>query len=281
INGEKIDDAVILAEAERLRPEYEKTFAETPEQQREGQLAEWSKENVIERVVLRQYVEKTVADVGEAEIEKVMANLREQYSNRGEDFDQLGDEEKAGIRQDVEKQMKFEVLMQELYEKIAPPGSDEIAKFYKENIERFKTPEQIRVSHIVKHIGWQGDQAAAEKIIGQAHDELQKGALFESTALKYSDCPDKGGDLGDIVRGQMVEEFDDVVFNLSPGQVSDIFRTRFGFHIAKVYSRKQSVVQSLDQVRDVIINRLTEQKHIKALEDLLDELKSKAQIRQE
>ena len=76
----------------------------------------------------------------------------------------------------------------------------------------------------------------------------------------------------------MVEEFEDVVFNLGVGQASDIFRTRFGFHIAKVYDRKPPVIPELKEVKHQITDTLIEQAKSKAIDDFIDKLKSKAKI---
>jgi parvulin-like peptidyl-prolyl isomerase len=95
---------------------------------------------------------------------------------------------------------------------------------------------------------------------------------------KYTDCPDNGGDLGYVVRGQLVEEFEDVVFNLSPGQVSDVFRTRFGFHIAKLYDRQPPALAPLTSIRGQIVDEVKEQKREQALGDYLDGLRSKATV---
>jgi parvulin-like peptidyl-prolyl isomerase len=278
VNGEKIEDTVIQEESERLRPEYEQVFAEMAAQERESQLLDWSKENVIEKVLLRQYAEKNAGDVEESEIQAAVTSLKEEYTKRGQDFDKLSEEDKVNIRRDIELQIKIDKVLGGFYEKLPEPAPDEIEKCYRENIEHFKSPEQIRVSHIVKHISWQSDEGTAESMIRQAKEELQGGALFEAMAAKYSDCPDNGGDLGYIAKGQMVEEFEDVVFNLNPGQISDVFRTRFGFHIAKLYDRKASVTQSLGDVNESIVRELKQRKHNEAIEEFLDDLKSKAEI---
>jgi len=127
-------------------------------------------------------------------------------------------------------------------------------------------------------MNFQTDQAAANDTIAKALNELKQGALFEMVAAKYSDCPDNGGDLGFITKGQMVEEFEDVVFNMDVGEISDIFRTRFGFHIAKVYNRKPAIVPPLEEVKDRIVEKLKEQMRREAIEHFVDGLKSQATI---
>jgi parvulin-like peptidyl-prolyl isomerase len=80
------------------------------------------------------------------------------------------------------------------------------------------------------------------------------------------------------MRGQMVEEFEDVIFNLGVGQVSDIFRTRFGFHIAKVYAREPAAVAALEDVKGRITELLSEQIRSEAIDNFIDGLRNEAKI---
>jgi parvulin-like peptidyl-prolyl isomerase len=170
--------------------------------------------------------------------------------------------------------------MHQICSRVGPPDEEQIEKYYRENVEQFTTAEQIRVAHIVKHINWQMEEKEAYEVISRAKQELAGGASFESLVGRFSDCPDNGGDLGYISRGQMVEEFDDVVFNLAVGQVSGIFRTRFGFHIARVYDRKPASVRSLDEVREYAQREVKKQMQTDAIHAFIDQLKEKADIKE-
>jgi parvulin-like peptidyl-prolyl isomerase len=78
----------------------------------------------------------------------------------------------------------------------------------------------------------------------------------------------------------MVTEFDAVVFALEPGQVSDIFRTQFGYHIAKVYDRKPEGIRPLADVSGNIETLLFQQKKQRRIEQYIDSLRAKADIQQ-
>ena len=125
---------------------------------------------------------------------------------------------------------------------------------------------------------WRTDEKTAFQAISQADNELKNGAAFEIVVEKYTDCADQGGDLGSISRGQMVEEFEDIVFNLGVGQVSEVFRTRFGFHIAKVYGRYPPAVPDFEEVKDRITKILREQMRENTIHEFIDSLKNKAKI---
>ena len=278
VNGQKIDDVEIQQEAERLRPDYERVFTQMPQKERETQLLEWSKENVIERVLINQQAQKTGKPVPDNELEAALDKVKEQYLSKGPDTVALSMEEQTKIKKDIEMHLKIERLLAEVCKDVSEPSNEDVLNFYNENKDQLKSEEQIRVSHIVKHMNFQTDQAAANDLIAKAMNELKNGAIFEMVAAKYSDCPDNGGDLGLITRGKMVEEFDDVVFNMDVGQISDIFRTRFGFHIAKVCDRKPEAIPPLEEIKEQVVEKLKEQMRRQAIEHFVDHLKTQATI---
>jgi parvulin-like peptidyl-prolyl isomerase len=123
-------------------------------------------------------------------------------------------------------------------------------------------------------------EESARAAIEEALADIKAGVPFEEVADKHSDCAGNGGDLGWFPRGEMVEEFEEIVFNLPIGGMSDPFRSSFGFHIAKVYGRKPPGVRPLADVREEIVGVLNQERQQKALEDYLDALRAKADIRQ-
>lgn len=278
VNGERIEDQEIQLEVERLRPSYEQAFADKDPAEREAQLIEWSKENVVERVLLRQAAKKDRTPIPAADIEAALAGLKQRYEKPEDlykDFNAVTDD---SIKAAIEVQMKVERQINAVYAGVPEPSEGEIRAYYDQNKERFTTGEQIRVAHIVKYVNWQTDEGTALDVVTQAHREIAGGALFEAVVAKYTDCPDNGGDLGYVVRGQLVEEFEDAVFHLSVGQVSDVFRTRFGFHVAKLYDRQPPSIPPLRAIHGEILDEVKEHRREQVLGDYLDALRSQAVV---
>ena len=73
-----------------------------------------------------------------------------------------------------------------------------------------------------------------------ALDRINDGTAFEIVASQVSDCPSGalGGLLGEVEKGEMVEEFDEIAFNLNEGEVSDILETEYGYHIIWRYNNE-------------------------------------------
>jgi len=280
VNGEKIEDSVIRHEFERLKPDYEMVFKDQSPEQQKAQLLEWSKENVIERLLISQHARKHASAIPQAEVESALAKIKEQCQKHGQPLKELSSKDEKEIKKDIEMQMKIEQVMQDVCKDIPEPSEKDVLEYYDKNKEQFKTAGQVRVAHVIKHINWQADEKTAYNAIKKAEDELKNGTAFELLVDKYTDCPDNGGDLGYITKGQMVEEFEDVVFKLGTGQVSDVFRTRFGFHIAKVYDKRPAVVPDIEEVKNPIANMLMEKARDKAVEEFVDRLRSKAKVQE-
>ena len=278
VNGERIEDQEIRQEMERLRPSYEQVFADKDSAEREAQIMDWSKENVIERILLRQDAKKNGDPIPAADREAAFERLKGQYEKPEEMYQEFNAVTDDSIKEMIELQMKVERKINSVYAGASEPSEGEIREYYDQNKERYRVGEQIRVAHIVKYVNWQTDEATAMEAVTQAHREIQGGAPFEAVVNKYTDCADSGGDLGYVLRGQMVEEFEDVVFNLSAGQVSDVFRSRFGFHVAKVYDRRPPAIPPLQEIRGQIVEEVKEHKKEQALGDYLDTLRSQAKV---
>lgn len=136
------------------------------------------------------------------------------------------------------------------------PTRKQIAFYYKTHRSQFNVPEQLHVFHIVKNLDGITDREIASTIMQNALDDLAAGIPFTRVADQYSDCAGNGGDLGWVERGVMVEEFEDVVFEMQTGQISPVFETRFGLHIATVTEKRGPGILPISAVYDRIANFL-------------------------
>jgi parvulin-like peptidyl-prolyl isomerase len=283
VNGEVVDDAVIEREAEALRVRFREL---TPEQRAsygldaaaiEQRAREWSRENVIERTLLRQEAVKDAEPVPPAMIDQALEELKKRHG--GADKFSLAHADDSELRRDLETRVRLDRLIGKINARVSPPKRSEIADHYRKHREQFHVPETVHAAHIVKHVNESRDEAAARAEIDSVAEELRAGASFAELADRHSDCSGNGGDLGYFQRGQMVEEFDDVVFAMEAGAVSAVFRTPFGFHIARLLDRQPPRVKALPEVEAEIQAELLGQKQTRALENFVDRLRAKADVR--
>src|SRR5581483_1047159 len=129
---------------------------------------------------------------------------------------------------------------------------------YQDNIDSYRTPERVKVRHIlIKTQGKPKDEAP--KLKAKAEDilkQLQHGANFAELAKKDSDdtgSAEKGGELGWIVRGQTVPNFEKTAFSLKPGELSGLVETEYGYHIIQVEDKQQAHTQTFDEVKPQLL----------------------------
>jgi parvulin-like peptidyl-prolyl isomerase len=139
---------------------------------------------------------------------------------------------------------------------IRKPTRKEVDLYYKTHRSKFYAPERVRALQIVKNGEGSFERESAFSALQRIEGRLKAGEDFGAIADQESDCKGNGGDLGWFPRGVMVEEFEDVVFELSAGEQSPVFETRFGFHIVRVIEKRAPGLQPLSEVYDAISDYL-------------------------
>jgi peptidyl-prolyl cis-trans isomerase D len=153
---------------------------------------------------------------------------------------------------------------------------DEEKSYYQSRIDTYKVEDRANVSHILFKTVGKTDAEVAE-IKKKAEDVLNKakhGGNFADLAKQYSEdtTKDKGGDLGWILRGQTVPEFEMAAFSLPKGSISDLVKTQYGFHIIKVVDRQTARTQTFDEVKPQIEAQVRQDKSEQLAETLAPQI---------
>jgi peptidyl-prolyl cis-trans isomerase C len=161
--------------------------------------------------------------------------------------------------------------------------NEEVDAYYNVHLDRFRTPEQVRVRHImvrVPHDAGTAEREAARKRIEEILRAHQDGADFNELARKHSDCSSsiKGGDLGFFARGKMSPSFEERAFSLQAGSVSGIVETPFGYHVIKVEERREAARVPPEEVAATLREYLREIKVDEAVEERLQSLRDRASV---
>ena len=148
----------------------------------------------------------------------------------------------------------------------------EIHPYYVQHLSDYRVPDRVKVAHILfKTTGkTPAEIVTLEKTARDVLAQVKGGGNFGDLAKKYSEdsTASNGGELGWIVHGQTVKEFEDAAFSMKPGQLSDLIKTAYGIHILKVEDKENAHLQSFDEVKDSIRAELEKQ----AVADLQDKL---------
>ncbi|MEO8662688.1 MAG: peptidylprolyl isomerase [Bryobacteraceae bacterium] len=271
VNGEVVPDALIRAEEQRVRvlPEW-KAAEEHPEFKMRLRAA--AEDGAINRVVLAQAAARVTAPLDETEIDHELARQTAAGGCRSA-FDA------RELRSNIANTFLTEAVIRDVAGPMSLPSERDIRKFYETNRGEFLQPESVKVAHVVKHVDERCGETEASRVIEEAQGELERGTPFDAVVLKYSDCKENHGELGYFARGVMVEEFDQAVFALRPGERTGIFRTPFGFHIAEMRERRAPMVVPFGEVRADIEKALIFGAKREAFERAITKLRGRAEIR--
>ena len=147
-------------------------------------------------------------------------------------------------------------------------SDEEVKKYYEDNIDRFQQGATVNADHILVD----SEEKALEILA-----KIEGGEMtFGDAAKQYSSCPSgqRGGNLGDFGRGQMVPEFDTAVFELEVDEITKTpVKTQFGYHLIKLNSKSESSVMPFDQIAPQLTDMLLGEKRREAYEKKINQLK--------
>jgi peptidyl-prolyl cis-trans isomerase D len=203
-------------------------------------------------------------------------SFRAQVSASDADVAAYFDAHKAAFKIPEKRKIRYLLIdIDAMRAKVTVPPGD-IEKEYNNNIEQYSTPEQVRASHILLKTEGKDDaavKAKAEDLLKQARG----GADFAELARKNSEdegSAKNGGDLDYFGKGRMVPEFDAAVFAMQPGQISDLVKTQYGYHIIKLVDKKPATTRPLAEVRQQLNDQLAYQRAQSQAADLAQKLEA-------
>ena len=169
----------------------------------------------------------------------------------------------AGAQFPVPETRSFQLIVadqQKVAESIQVSGA-QMQQYYNSHRDQFKTPDRVKARHILLTTTGKSKEEIA-KIKTKAEGLLKQvrgGADFAELAKQNSEDPGSkgnGGDLGWVVRGQLVKNFETSAFSLKPKEISDLITTEIGFHIIQVMEKQDAHVQGFDEVKAQIADEL-------------------------
>ena len=241
VNGQPVPEEIIREEFGRIgRDSQWQTIVDPAE--RAQRLRAAAEQSAQDRILIEQIAAGDPRPVDAIALEQEVLRQKTQRGCRSAFDDRQ-------LRQLTERNLRVQRVRQELVAGAAKPGAAEAEAFFNANRGNFPRPELFHASHIVKYVNHEQSEEQAEAVIQEALAELERGVPFAEVAARHSDCKDKDGDLGQFPAGHMVEEFEDAIRALEPGQRSDVFTTPFGFHIAQLHSFAAAGPASFEEVR--------------------------------
>ncbi|NIN92934.1 foldase [bacterium] len=275
VNGKKIYLKEVEKQYESLIKQHQQSGVPQSEQKKmEKEYKKSILDSLIDQELMLSEADRRGIKVTEKELNDRMNSIRQMFPDEKQFQDALKREniEISELKENIRRQGLISKLSEEVTKGLKVT-EEETRKYYDENPAQFEHEEQIQANHILVE-----DEAQAKDI----KDQLEKGADFAELAKKYSKDPgnkDKGGDLGLVSHGQMVPEFEEALFKLQPGDISDPVKTTYGFHIIKAGERKPAGKNTYEEAKKDVENRLLQQKKQNKFSAFVQDLKKKAKIK--
>lgn len=273
VNGVPIKDERIAATVANRMSYYRKMGSQLPEEQlkRQIQLKE------LDALIGQELLTQAAITVDPKMVEERLAKRLASHAPAPDPG--TGSEDKDKLRKEIQHQ----ILLEQKGLNDLKVNEQEIRSFYQNNLKSFSEPRSMKVQHILVRVPGNATkeqlQAARLKTDGILSD-LKQDKDFAELARTVSDCSSKesGGDLGLIKEGYMPPEFDAVAFKLKPGQISEIVKTRYGFHIIRVTEQFPARQQRFEEVQEYIAKYLKLEMQRKKMNEFVQELKNSAKI---
>ena len=282
------NDAITQYELDEAELHY---LAESRERMSDGEARKTLRnrllQSLIESRIQLQQAEREKVIVDDAELAEALADIYRKVKAKDEaEFEALI--KSQGLTMEgVKKRLRDQLMVQRLVRrKVALRISvteQEIDTYLSDNREKLETGLTFKARHIlVAPDPTKGDEGWTEALLKaeEVYGYLLAGQEFTDLARQYSTDPSgkDGGSLGSLKRGELAQDIEDAILQLSPGEASKPFRSQLGYHIFLLDSRDTLSGDALVQVRSQVREILYRQKYDARLKDWLVEIKQRAII---
>lgn len=242
--------------------------------------------NLIDGEVLYQQSQKEGVKVDNQAINEQIETFKKRFSDEAAYKKALEgmDVSEKEIRAQIQRGLAINQLLDTNVRQKITVTKEEGKKFYNNNPNLFKQPEQVKASHILIKVAPDAEESKkiqARKKIETVQKKVRQGEDFGLLAKANSEGPtaQREGDLGYFNRGRMAKPFEDAAFALNVGEVSGIVETQFGYHLIKVTDKKPARTISYKEVQPRLEQHLKNEKAKTEIQDYIENLKKSAKIK--
>ena len=271
----------------RLREGFAEIEANTPPDQVAARKADLRKrivEDLISELLIKDRADRIGVTVSEAEVKDAVLRLKQQYNiSTDEQFEQSL--RQSGMsRADMEIRLRDTLITNKVFARELRNRAEledrELRERYDREKEHYRLPERAHLREIVI-IRPENESlvaAARDKASQIASDSRAPGADFAKLAVANSDAgtKDKGGDLGEVAKGELLPSLDQAVFNAPAGTVLGPIESKSGWHIIKVEQRLPSEVPAFESVKDRLRKDASEETFDRDLKAYIERLRKDA-----
>ena len=285
VNGVLIPEQAVLAELKRLIDYYAQHFSRAELGQQMEVLVKRAKEHAVGTRLLLDEVKRRHVDVSDAAVDAALAAMVRKAGGDAA-FDSLLAKQRLSrdqLRASIRAGKQLDQLIARLTSGAPDPTDDELRAYYEEHSERYATPDQAQVRHILMKPAdaSKQDRAACHSRLENLKRQLEEGGDFAELAAAFSECPsgkEAGGSLGWVPRGTTVPEFDRVIFEMEVGEIRTDAETALGLHLVEKLDEQRGEPLPFDEVRERIRDLLLHERRGQAITRFVDKLRAVAVV---
>ena len=282
INTEIVTLSLVKERAGLLLQKYARSSVDIPEEE----LLKEALNMIIDERLMLQEGKKLGFIVDENSIDAAMENIAQKNGLQEVQLEQMLEREGRSLssyRNHIRDQILVSKITRFEISNRVKVSDKEVNQYYRDHQKEFWEDGRVRARHILFIAERSSSETNRKVKLQQAKkvlNEIRKGKDFAELAMEYSEdvSASDGGDVGFVVRGKMVREFEEAVFNLEPGQISDVVETEFGYHIIKVEEVVSGKTLTLKDAKERVSAILAMKKQKRGYEDWMGELKKAAFI---
>ena len=279
INNQVIPDWAIERQAEALFENVARGMPGKPREIIMMSALDLAKDRLIDQALMAQESRRRKYKVDSVELQKKIKLWMKQNGGK-KAFEKIKNpmiQNHDDLKRELSDQMRFNQLLEE--ESHCDPASESDAfKYYEDRPELFRSEEQLSASHLLRMAKSEEEFEKALEDVKALRERLQKGEDFTELVRAESDDKGNDGNLGTFGKGRMVPEFEEAAYGLEVGELSEPVRTQFGWHLILLHEKIPAKITAFDDIKEKVIEYLTERKKDKVFEDFLDGMKAQATI---
>jgi len=242
-------------------------------------------EGLIRRELLFQESRRRGIQVSQAQIDEEMKKLKARYASENDFIHALSAMKVSpeSLRMQVERALAIQAIIDKEFAPKAAVTDGETWSYYDRNRDSFREPEKMKASHILvkSDSRWEeAKKAEARKKIEKVRDQARNGQDFATLAKTHSEDPSaaQGGDLGYVRPGQVVKPFEEALFSLKPGEMSDIVETPLGYHLIKAGDRQPEKTIPFESLKDQLKLLLKQEKGKEEANQYIGKIRDTAKV---
>ena len=279
INDQVIPDWAIERQAEALFENVARGMPGKPREIIMMSALDLAKDRLIDQALMAQESRRRKYKVDSIDLQKRIKQWLKQNGGK-KAFEKINNpmiRNHDDLKRELSDQMRFNQLLEEESQCDAISEAEAL-QYYEDRPELFRTEELLAASHFLKMGKTEEELEQALEAVKAIRVRLDKGEDFTELVRAESDDKGNDGNLGTFGKGRMVPEFEQAAYAMKPGELSQPVKTQFGWHLIQLHDRIAPKVTPFEDIKEKVIEYLTERKKDKVFEAFLDRLKAGATI---